>query len=179
MELLHKLFLEIKAEVGGWERYRARKKFQDQTGGFQRSTISLAKKFLTFISGDDLDNLVAHLAGERSHAVNNPRPPLSAASKHLIEDFYRSHCTPIANSTTYLTDSKTTVPSLGHKETIKSIYEEFRRSHESVKVSYSKFCNMRPKEVKLAVRQVDKCDLCLSKDCGEMKHEIEFFFFLA
>ncbi len=161
--------------VGSWKRCRSRKPFRDQRGGFRSGTISIAHKFLRWVSGGDERCLIEHLQRNCDEIYKtkpcvphfNPHPPLPQSTRLSIENFYREKSSPMANKTTYLPATKEHIPSLYYKETVTELHSLWLVANPQLHASLSKFRALRPKECKKATKQVDMCDVCLDKSLGK------------
>lgn len=160
-ERLRGLFDAIKQEVFGWKIFKPRKPFSQQKGGFRKKTTSIARTFLSFISGGECETLAKHLCSDTPTVRKNPKPKISIEKIEQIQNFMLEHSQPAANNTTYDKKTKAHIPKMVYHDTLKNFHKEYNNRQNQSKISYSKFLQLKPVNLKPANRKIDMCSLCL------------------
>ena len=85
--------------------------------------------------------------------------PLSPDARSAIKSFYLDHCQPAGDKTCYDKDTKSTVTVMVRSKTKKQLHSELP-GH--LRVSYSTFAKLQPRNVRQAKRKTDMCEICVA-----------------
>lgn len=85
--------------------------------------------------------------------------PLSTETHSEIQRFYLNHCQPAGDKTCYDKRTKTHVTVMVRSKTKKQLYHELP---SNLRVSYSTFAKLEPKQVRQAKRKTDMCEICVA-----------------
>jgi len=99
------------------------------------------------------------LAKARKPIYSKPLPPncrpISEETKKNILNFYKKHTHPAGNKTCYDKKNKTHIPVMCHSSTIRKLHRKYNFENETKRISYSKFRELKPHNVKRAKRKLD------------------------
>jgi len=87
--------------------------------------------------------------------------PIPVETVELVKKFYEENTHPAGNRTCYDKKTQTHVPVVCNNSPIKHLHQEFLNKNPEIKISGTKFWQLKPANVRPSKRKIDMCEYCV------------------